>query len=214
MRLTEIQGKIAAACAQAGRTPSGVTLVAVTKGRTAQEILPLLEAGHLDFAESRVQDALEKWPDLKKRFPAARLHFIGRVQTNKAEEIASLFDSVHTLDSARAAEALKTAMQKTSRALPCFVQVNTGEEPQKGGVAPRDLQVVLRDIRAAGIVPQGLMCLPPAEDIPALHFALLAKLAKEEGLQNLSMGMSADYETALRLGATHVRIGSALFSAT
>lgn len=202
------------ACLESNRPPDDVALLAVCKNQPAEKILPLIEAGQRLFAENRVQEAAEKWPPLRAAHPDITLHLIGHLQTNKAKDAVRLFDVIESLDRSALADALMKEMQKQNRRLPCYIQVNTGEEPQKGGVAPRDLPALYAHCRAAGIDVAGLMCIPPAEDVPALHFALLAKLAREispEKPLRLSMGMSADFETAIRCGAHTVRIGTALF---
>ena len=189
-------------------------LVAVSKSQPRENILPALEAGHRLFGENRVQEAKAKWPELQRAFPDAELHLIGPLQTNKVREALELFDAIHSLDRPRLAEALKAELEKHPRERPCklFVEVNTGEEPQKAGIAPKDAENFVRHCRdGMGLPVVGLMCIPPFHEEPAPHFALLRKLAKECGLQSLSMGMSADYETAIRFGATHVRVGTAIF---
>lgn len=212
MSLGEVRQKIEAACKSAGRKASDVTLVAVSKSQTLDKIIPMLDAGHRIFGENRVQEAMERWPPLAEKYPGVKLHFIGHLQTNKAKEAVKLFDVIETVDSERLAASLAEEMRKQSKKLPCFLQVNTGEEPQKGGIAPRDLEKLLRFCRKdAGLGITGLMCIPPEGDIPDLHFALLHKLAASLDLKALSMGMSSDYEIAIRYGATHIRVGSALF---
>ena len=205
--LAAIQDRIAKAADVAGRTRQDVTLIAVSKTRSAEEIRPLLEAGHRDFGESRVQEAQEKWPALKADFPDVRLHMIGQLQSNKAEEAADLFDVIHSLDRS----SLLKALAIVENAPPCFVQVNIGDEEQKGGVAVADLSEFLASVRDKGIDVAGLMCIPPQGLEASPFFALMAELARREGLDGLSMGMSEDYESAVRLGATHVRVGTALF---
>jgi PLP dependent protein len=209
-RLAEVQANIAKMCKPARRSPADVTLIAVSKTHSAERIMPLIEAGQRVFGENRVQEALEKWPALKERYSGIGLHLIGQLQSNKAEEAVSLFDCIHSLDRPSLLKALAKAMEKAGRQVPCFVQVNIGDEPQKGGCALADLPGFLDEARACGIPLAGLMCIPPADIEPAPFFALLAKLATDHGLSGLSMGMSADYETAVQLGATHVRVGSAL----
>lgn len=214
MCLTEIRTRITRACKDAQRDAQGVTLVAVCKNQTADKIIPLLQAGQRVFGENRVQEAAEKWPALRAAYPDSELHLIGQLQTNKAKEAVKLFDVIESLDRPALAEALAKEMKKQNRDLPCFIQVNTGEEPQKGGIAPRDVAEFYDDCRKLGLHIAGLMCIPPAEDVAALHFALLQKLARAISPQNplmLSMGMSADFESAIRCGASHVRIGTALF---
>ena len=212
MAFEDIRQKVAAACGAAGRPLSSVTLIAVTKGRTPEEIRPMLDVGHRVFGENRVQEAEGKWPALRAEYPGVELHFIGQLQSNKAKEAVALFDVIHTVDRESLATALQKEMEKQQRRLPCFIQVNTGDEPQKGGVSPKELVTLHGFCTAqAKLDIAGLMCIPPANDIPDLHFALLRKLAASLKLENLSMGMSGDFESAIRYGATHVRIGTALF---
>lgn len=203
------------ACLEAQRPAGSAALVAVCKNQPAERILPLLAAGHRIFAENRVQEAAEKWPALREAYPDITLHLIGQLQTNKAKDAVRLFDVIESLDRPALADALAKEMQKQNRHLPCYIQVNTGEEPQKGGVLPKDLPALYAHCRdVAKITVAGLMCIPPAEDVAALHFALLAKLAQAlspESPLRLSMGMSADFEIAIRCGAHQVRIGTALF---
>lgn len=211
-RLAEVTGHIAEAARAAGRAPSDVTLVAVSKTHGADRVRELLEAGQRVFGENRVQEAEGKFPDLKAAWPDLELHLIGPLQTNKARNAVALFDVIQSVDRDRLAAALAKEMEKLGRRPSCYIQVNTGEEPQKAGILPKDLDafvVTCRDQYKLPIV--GLMCIPPVDEEPALHFALLAKMAARNGLAKLSMGMSADYQTAVRLGATHVRVGSALF---
>ncbi len=186
-------------------------LIAVSKGHGATRILPVLNAGHRIFGENRVQEAKAKWPELRASFPGTELHLIGPLQTNKAREAVEFFDCIHSLDRPKLAEALKAEMEKTGRRPKLFVQVNTGEEAQKAGVAPKDVVAFVQHCRDAGLPIIGLMCIPPLDEEPALHFALLQKLARECRLASLSMGMTADFETAIRFGATHLRIGTAIF---
>jgi pyridoxal phosphate enzyme (YggS family) len=200
-------------CKPARREPSSVTLIAVSKTHQANAIQPLIDAGQRVFGENRVQEAQGKWPALKAAHPDIALHLIGQLQSNKAEEAVALFDCVHSLDRPSLLTALAKAMDKTGRQVPCFVQVNIGDEPQKGGCPIADLPALLAAVRATDIPLAGLMCIPPADIEPAPFFALLAKLAGDHGLTGLSMGMSGDYETAVMLGATHVRVGTALFGA-
>jgi hypothetical protein len=209
--LAAVKARIAAAARCAGRDPASVELIAVTKTFAAPSILPVLDAGHRAFGENRVQEAKAKWPALRAQFPQLRLHLIGPLQSNKAREAVDLFDAVHTIDRPKIAKAIAEAMRARQRSPELFVQVNTGEEPQKAGIGPREAVAFVRQCRAElGLAIQGLMCLPPLDEEPAVHFALLGKLAREAGLAKLSMGMSADFETAIELGATHVRIGSAI----
>jgi PLP dependent protein len=211
-RLAEVQGRIAEAARAAGRDPASVGLVAVSKTHGAERVRELLDAGQRVFGENRVQEAEEKYPALKAEFADLRLHLIGPLQTNKARDAVTLFDAIQSVDRERLAATLAKEMARCGRRPDCYIQVNTGEEPQKAGVLPRDLDAFVaqcRDVHKLPIV--GLMCIPPVEEEPALHFALLSKMAARNGLAELSMGMSADYETAVRLGATHVRVGTALF---
>lgn len=212
-RLTDINDRIAAAARIARRDLAEVTLVAVSKTHPAEAIAPLLAAGQRDFGENRVQEAAAKWPALRERWPDARLHLIGQLQSNKAEEAVALADAIHAVDRASLVAALARAMDKAGRRPACFVQVNIGDEPQKGGCTVADLPGLLARASAAALPVAGLMCLPPVEVEPAPYFALLARLARDHGIAGLSMGMSDDFETAVRLGATHVRVGSALFGA-
>ena len=206
--LARIEQAKRAAIAPADR----VELIAVTKTHGPERILPVLQAGHRLFGENRVQEAKAKWPELRLRYPDIELHLIGPLQSNKTSEAVALFDAIHSLDRPRLAVALKAEMQKSGRSVRLFVQVNTGEEPQKTGIAPKEAVAFVRYCREELQLPViGLMCIPPVSEEPALHFALLNKLAKEAGVQSLSMGMSEDFETAIRFGATHVRIGTAIF---
>lgn len=212
MSLSEIKAGIDAACKDAARRPADITLVAVSKNRSAADIEPLLDNGQRVFGENRVQEAAEKWPALRSRYPEVQLHFIGQLQSNKAREAVALFDVIHTVDRPSLAEALAKEMQKQGKSIPCFIQVNTGDEPQKGGIAIEGLPAFYKACTEdLGLNIIGLMCIPPVEDVPELHFALLHKHAKALGLPHLSMGMSGDYPAAIRMGATHIRIGSALF---
>lgn len=211
-RLSEIRDRIDKA-AGLRRAPRAVTLIAVSKTQPIEAILPLLEAGHRDFGENRVQEAQEKWPGLRERFPDAQLHLIGQLQSNKTADAVAIADAIHSVDRPSLVTALATAMDRIGRRPACFVQVNIGGEPQKGGVAIDDLPELLVAARSADLPLSGLMCLPPAGTEPAPYFALLAKLAADHGLSDLSMGMSEDFETAVMAGATHVRIGTALFGA-
>lgn len=209
--LEQVRAQIARACKASRRAPDEITLIAVSKTRGAEDIEPLLARGQRVFGENRVQEAQAKWPALKQRWPDVELHLIGQLQSNKADEAVALFDCIHALDRPSLVTALGRAMDKAGRRVPCFVQVNVGEEEQKGGCALADLPALLDQARAAGIPIAGLMCIPPAEIEPAPFFALLAKLAADNALEGLSMGMSGDFETAVMLGASHVRVGTALF---
>ena len=211
--LEQIRARIAAAARIAGRDPDEITLIAVSKTHPATRIIPLIAAGQRVFGENRVQEAAEKWPDLRKAHPGIALHLVGQLQSNKADEAAALFDCIHSLDRPSLVPALARAMDKAGRQVPCFVQVNIGAEEQKGGCAIGDLPALLAQARAADIPIAGLMCVPPAGIEPAPFFALTAKLADDHGIKGLSMGMSDDFETAIMQGATHVRVGSALFGA-
>lgn len=209
--LADIRDRIDHAASIARRKAADITLVAVSKTHPGARILPLLAAGQRVFGENRVQEAAEKWPALREQFPDVALHLVGQLQSNKADEAVQLFDFIHSLDRLSLVGALAKAMDKAGRQVPCFVQVNIGAEEQKGGCAIAELPALLAEARAAGIPLQGLMCVPPLDVEPAPYFALLAQLANDAGLAGLSMGMSEDFETAVTLGATHVRVGSALF---
>jgi len=212
--LAEVNRRIAEAAKAAGRRPADVTLVAVSKTHGPERVREVLEAGHRIFGENRVQEAQEKFPALKAEYPDLELHLIGPLQTNKARDAVALFDVIQSVDRERLAAVLAKEMERAGKRPACFIQVNTGEEAQKAGILPADLDAFVASCREAHKLPVvGLMCIPPVDEEPALHFALLAKMAKRNGLDKLSMGMSADYETAVRLGATHVRVGSALFGA-
>lgn len=211
-RLAAIKARIATAAREAGRSPDDVTLVAVSKTFGTTEIEPLIAAGQRIFGENRVQEAAAKWPELKAATPDIELHLIGPLQTNKLKEALALFDVFHTLDRDRLAEALVKEREKGAVMPRLFIQVNTGEEPQKAGILPLEVDgFVARCRDVYGLAIEGLMCIPPVDEEPALHFALLDKMARRNGLAKLSMGMSADFETAIAFGATHVRVGSALF---
>ena len=211
--LQDIRDRIAKTATIAGRSPDDVVLIAISKTHPAEAITPLIAQGQWVFGENRVQEAQAKWPALVEAHPDVRLHLVGQLQSNKAAEAVALFDCIHSLDRPSLVTALGKAMDKAGRQIPCFVQVNIGAEEQKGGCAIAGVPALLEQARAAGLPVVGLMCIPPADVEPAPYFALLAKLARELGLGGLSMGMSSDYETAVTLGATHVRVGSALFGA-
>jgi PLP dependent protein len=211
--LALIRERIAAAARSAGRDPAAVTLVAASKAQPEERVRAALEAGQSVFGENYVQEALGRWFARRARYPGLRLHMIGPIQTNKAKEAVALFDTIETLDRPRLAQALAREMDRQQRHLPCFVQVNTGEETSKAGVAPGETDAFVAECRALGLNVAGLMAIPPADDEPSLHFALLRKIAARNGLAQLSMGMSADFEIAVQFGATHVRVGSALFGA-
>ncbi|MFC0590089.1 YggS family pyridoxal phosphate-dependent enzyme [Novosphingobium aquiterrae] len=210
-RLADIRNRIAHAAQIARRDTSEVTLIAVSKTHPAETIVPLIQAGQRVFGENRVQEAQAKWPALREAHPGLVLHLIGQLQSNKTDEAVALFDCIHSLDRSSLVAALARAMDRAGRQLPCFVQVNIGAEEQKGGCAIADLPTLLTEARAADLPVIGLMCVPPLGIEPAPFFALLDKLAREHGLAGRSMGMSEDFETAVMLGATHVRVGSALF---
>ncbi|MDR6789084.1 pyridoxal phosphate enzyme (YggS family) [Sphingomonas sp. BE138] len=212
-RLAAIHARIAAAARPAQRDPAQVTLVAVSKTHPAEAIRPLLGLGHRDFGENRVQEAQAKWPQLQEEFPDTRLHLVGQLQSNKAADAVALADAIHSVDRPSLVAALARAMDAQGRRPDCFVQVNIGAEPQKGGCAIADLPALLAEARAADLPVAGLMCVPPAAVEPAPYFALLARIARDSGVFALSMGMSDDLEQAVMLGATHVRVGSALFGA-
>jgi len=214
LALSDILARIAAARKVALQPASSTTLVAVTKTHGPERILPVLEAGQRVFGENRVQEAKAKWPDLRAQFPDIALHLIGPLQSNKTREALETFDVIETLDRPKLAHALRAEIDKFGRAPTLFIQVNTGEEPRKAGVAPQDAPAFIQLVREELKLPvQGLMCIPPANENPAPHFALLAKIGHAEGLPFLSMGMSEDFEIAIRFGATHVRVGSAIFGA-
>ena len=211
-RLADVRARISAAAQAAKRDPASVHLVAVTKTFGPDQILPVLDAGHRLYGENRVQEARAKWPALRERHPDMELHLIGPLQSNKAREAVALFDAIHTIDRPKIAEAVANEMAKQGKHLKLFVEVNTGEEAQKAGVLPRDAAGLVRLCREElKLDICGLMCIPPHEEPPGVHFAFLAKLAAELGLAQLSMGMSADFETAVTFGATYVRVGSQIF---
>jgi len=210
-RLDEVRAGIAAAARLAGRAPEEVALVAVSKTHGADAIRPLIAAGQRIFGENRVQEAQEKWPALKAEEPGVMLHLIGSLQSNKAGEAVALFDAIHSVDRPSLVSALAREMAWQGRRPDCFVQVTIGDEPQKGGCPVADLPALIDQARDAKLPLAGLMCIPPAGLEPAPYFALLAKLARRHGLPGLSMGMSGDYPTAVAIGATHIRVGTALF---
>jgi len=211
-RLAGVRGRIAAAARAVGRDPAGVTLVAVSKTHDAAAVSTVIAAGQRVFGENRVQEAQGKYPALKAAHPDLVLHLIGPLQSNKVKDAVALFDVIESVDRPKLADALAREMERTGRRPRCLIQVNTGEEPQKAGVLPAELDALVRACRETHkLKVVGLMCIPPVEEEPALHFALLGKLAARHSLAKLSMGMSADYESAVRLGATHVRVGTALF---
>lgn len=210
-RLAAARSVIGKAADRAGRRAEDVGLIAVSKTHGPEAIEPLIAAGQTEFGENRVQEAQAKWPELKRRYPGLRLHLVGQLQSNKAAEAVALFEAIHSVDRPSLAAALAKAMAKSGRRPDCFVQVNIGDEPQKGGCAVAELPALVDACRGEGLPIAGLMCVPPAAVEPAPYFALLAKLARRHGIAGLSMGMSGDFETAVMLGATHVRVGTALF---
>ncbi len=209
--LAAVRAKIADAARQAGRDPTEVALVAVSKTHPAEAVETALAAGQTVFGENRVQEAQGKFPALKAAHPGLRLHLIGPLQTNKVKDALKLFDVIETLDRPKLAQALAKEAAKLGAAPACYIQVNTGEEPQKAGVAPKEADGFIADCRALGLDVRGLMCIPPLDEEPSLHFALLREIARRNGLAGLSMGMSGDYETAVRFGATLVRVGTGIF---
>jgi PLP dependent protein len=211
-RLGHVRAEIIRAARDAGRDPHAVTLVAVSKTFDAPDIRPVIEAGQRVFGENRVQESMGKWPALKAAFPDIELHLIGPLQSNKAKEAVALFDVIETVDRPSIAEALAKEFRKTERRPKLYVQVNTGEEPQKAGISPQGADAFLTRCRNDwGLSIAGLMCIPPADEPPSPHFALLRKIAERNGIPILSMGMSSDFEEAIQVGATHVRVGSAIF---
>jgi pyridoxal phosphate enzyme (YggS family) len=211
MPLSDIRARISAAEARAGRAPGSVRLIAVSKVQPLGRIEAVLEEGHRLFGENRVQEAAEKWPGFRARFPGVEVHLIGPLQTNKARQAMELFEAIHSVDRPKLAQTLARLADETGRCPDLFVQVNTGEEPQKAGILPGEADGFVAECRALSLPVRGLMCIPPVDEEPSLHFALLAKIAARNGLDGLSMGMSADFESAIALGATHVRVGSAIF---
>ena len=211
MSLSEIRDRIAAAEAKAGRAAGSVRLIAVSKVQPLDRVEAVLEEGHRLFGENRVQEAAGKWPDFRERFEGVEVHLIGPLQTNKARQARELFEAIHSVDRPKLAQTLARLADETGRCPDLFVQVNTGEEPQKAGVLPGDADAVVAECRALSLPLAGLMCIPPVDEEPSLHFALLAKIAARNGLEGLSMGMSSDFESAIGFGATHVRVGSAIF---
>lgn len=211
MSLTEIKSRISQAEADAGRAPGSVELIAVSKVQPNARVEAVLEAGHRVFGENRVQEAAGKWPDFKARFDGVDLHLIGPLQTNKARQAMELADAIHTLDRPKLATIFARLAQELGRCPDLFVQVNTGKESQKAGVLPAEADGFIAECLGLDLPVKGLMCIPPVDEEASLHFALLTKIAARNGLDGLSMGMSGDFETAIALGATHVRVGSAIF---
>jgi pyridoxal phosphate enzyme (YggS family) len=212
--LGEVRARIAAAARAVGRDPAAVTLVAVSKAQPDARVQAALAAGQRVFGENYVQEAKARWPTWRAAFPDLQLHMIGPIQTNKARDAVALFDVIETVDRSKLARALAREMDRQDRRPACFIEVNTGEEPQKAGILPADADAFIAECRGGiGLPVAGLMAIPPEDEEPSLHFALLAEIAARNGLDQLSMGMSADYEVAVQFGATHVRVGSAIFGA-
>ncbi|MDG4650587.1 YggS family pyridoxal phosphate-dependent enzyme [Roseibacterium sp. SDUM158017] len=211
MSLTEIQARVDAALSAAGRPAGDATLIAVSKVQPPERVEAVLEQGHRVFGENRVQEAQGRWPEFQARFEGISLHLIGPLQTNKARAAVEMFDAVHTVDRPKLAATLARLAQERGESPEVFIQVNTGEEPQKAGCLPADVDAFVAEVRGMDLPLSGLMCIPPVDEEASLHFALLAKMAARNGLAGLSMGMSADFEKAISFGATHVRVGSAIF---
>ena len=213
MSLQDIQSKMAAAARRSGRAPEAVSLIAVSKVQPNERVEAVLSQGHRVFGENRVQEAAGKWPQFRESYPDAQVHLIGPLQTNKVKQAMGLVQAIHTVDREKLARKIATEAQTLGHCPEVFIQVNTGEEDQKAGVAPTEVDEFVAAVRAMDLPLVGLMCIPPIEEEPALHFALLAKMAARNDLTGLSMGMSGDFESAIALGATHVRVGSAIFGA-
>lgn len=211
MPLADIQSRIKAACTKSGRKANTVQLIAVSKVQPNARVEAVLTEGHKAFGENRVQEAQGKWPDFKARFSGVQLHLIGPLQSNKVKPALEIFDAIHTLDREKLARRITTEVQARGTCPELFIQVNTGAESQKAGVLPAEVDDFIKTCQGFDLKINGLMCIPPVEEEPSLHFALLAKMAKRNGLSGLSMGMSSDFESAIALGATHVRVGSAIF---
>lgn len=211
MPLAEIKSRIAAACEDAGRNPADVNLIAVSKVQPNDRVAAVLDEGHRIFGENKVQEAAGKWPDFRTLYNGVALHLIGPLQTNKVKQAMQLFDAIHTVDRLKLANAIARHAQDLGTCPDLFIQVNTGEEPQKAGILLADVDDFVAQVRALDLPLKGLMCIPPVDEEPSLHFALLAKIAARNDLTGLSMGMSSDFESAIALGATHVRVGSAIF---
>jgi len=211
--LEEIKARIAKAEAEAGRAAGSVTLIAVSKTQPNERVEEVLKAGHRIFGENRVQEAAGKWPMFRERYEGIELHLIGLLQTNKARQAMELAQAIHSVDRPKLAETLARLAQERGACPDLFIQVNTGEEPQKAGIAPADVDAFVAECLGLDLPVRGLMCIPPVEEEPSMHFALLAKMAARNGLDGLSMGMSGDFERAISFGATHVRVGSAIFGA-
>ena len=211
MPLHDIKDRVSAALAEAGRAPDDVTLIAVSKVQPADRVEAVLRDGHRVFGENRVQEAQGRWPEFQARYDGIELHLIGPLQTNKARAAVEMFDAIHTVDRPKLAKTLARLAQERGESPDVFLQVNTGEEPQKAGCLPAEVDGFVAELRALDLPLRGLMCIPPVEEEASLHFALLARMAARNGLSGLSMGMSADFEKAISFGATHVRVGSAIF---
>lgn len=211
MPLAEIKSRIAAACDDSGRNPADVSLIAVSKVQPNDRVAAVLDEGHRIFGENKVQEAAGKWPDFRSVYKGVELHLIGPLQTNKVKQAMQLFDAIHTVDRPKLANAIARHAQDLGACPDLFIQVNTGEEPQKAGILLADVDDFVAQVRALDLPLKGLMCIPPVDEEPSLHFALLAKIAARNDLTGLSMGMSSDFESAIALGATHVRVGSAIF---
>ncbi|MEO0703576.1 MAG: YggS family pyridoxal phosphate-dependent enzyme [Pseudomonadota bacterium] len=213
MSLSEITTRIAAAEAKAGRAPGSTTLIAISKVQPLDRVDAVLSQGHRIFGENRVQEAAGKWPGFRQRYKGINLHLVGPLQSNKTRQAMELFDAIHTVDRPKLAKSIARIAQEIGTCPDVFLQINTGEEPQKAGALPADADALVAEARALDLPVKGLMCIPPIDEEPSLHFALLAKIAERNGLTGLSMGMSGDFESAIALGATHVRVGSAIFGA-
>jgi PLP dependent protein len=211
MSLSEIKARVAKACAAAGRAVDDVTLIAVSKVQPDARVAAVLDEGHRVFGENRVQEAAGKWPGFRARYDGISLHLLGPLQTNKARQAMELFQVIHSVDRPRVAQTIARLAQEMGHCPDIFLQINTGEEPQKAGVMPAEADAFVAEARALDLPVLGLMCIPPVEEEPSLHFALLARIAARNGLAGLSMGMSGDFESAIALGATHIRVGSAIF---
>ncbi len=211
MGLMDIRDRIADACQEAGRSPTEVELIAVSKVQPLDRVEAVLDQGHTLFGENRVQEAADKWPNFKTRFPNVSVHLIGPLQSNKSRQAMELFDAIHSVDRPKLANGIARLAQELGQCPDLFIQVNTGEEPQKAGILPADADGFIAEARALDLPVKGLMCIPPIEETPSLHFSLLRKIAERNGLAGLSMGMSADFEQAIAFGATHIRVGSAIF---
>ncbi|WP_353473305.1 YggS family pyridoxal phosphate-dependent enzyme [Salipiger sp. H15] len=211
MGLNDIKARIAKAEKKAGRAPGSAQLIAVSKVQPDDRVEAVLAQGHRLFGENKVQEAAGKWPAFQERFPDARVHLIGPLQTNKARQAMQLFSAIHSVDRPKLATTLARLAQELGHCPELFVQVNTGEEEQKAGILPAEADAFIAEVRSLDLPLRGLMCIPPVDETPSLHFALLGKIAARNGLEGLSMGMSSDFEQAIALGATHVRVGSAIF---